>query len=48
MGVVNVWVIEPNARRGYRYTEEGLLAAKDGILRTSNPDLAVPLTALFD
>jgi Uma2 family endonuclease len=48
MGVANVWVIDPALRRGYRYTSEGLLEAKDGILRTSNPDLAVPLSALFD
>lgn len=48
MGVPNIWVIEPHARRGYRYTAEGIMAATDGILRTSNPDLAVPLSALFD
>jgi Uma2 family endonuclease len=48
MGVVNIWVIDPRLRRGYRYTGEGLLEAKDGVLRTSNPDIAVPLTALFD
>jgi Uma2 family endonuclease len=27
---------------------EGLLEATDGVLRTSNPELAVPLNALFD
>ncbi|HEV1287171.1 MAG TPA: Uma2 family endonuclease [Bryobacteraceae bacterium] len=48
MGVENIWVVDPHKRRGYRYTSEGLLEAKDGILRTSNPDLAVPLNALFD
>lgn len=48
MGVPNVWVIDPALRRGYRYTSEGFLEAKDGILRTSNPDLCVPLSALFD
>jgi Uma2 family endonuclease len=48
MGVPNVWVIEPHARRGYRYTKEGLLEATDGVLRTSNPALEVPLNALFD
>jgi Uma2 family endonuclease len=48
MGVSNVWVIDPHLGRGYRYTAEGFLEAKDGVLRTSNPDLAVPLTALFD
>jgi Uma2 family endonuclease len=48
MGVANVWVIDPGKRRGYRYTDDGLTAATDGVLRTSNPDLAVPLSALFD
>ena len=48
MGVPNVWVIDPRTRRGYRYTSEGMLEAKDGVLRASSPDLAVPLTALFD
>lgn len=48
MGVENIWVVDPRLRRGYRYTTDGLLEAKDGVLRTSNPDLTVPLTALFD
>jgi Uma2 family endonuclease len=48
MGVANVWVIDPRLRRGYRFTGEGLLEAKDGVLRTSNPDVTVPLAALFD
>jgi Uma2 family endonuclease len=48
MGVANVWAIDPRLRRGYRYSSEGFLEAKDGVLRTSNPDLSVPLTALFD
>jgi Uma2 family endonuclease len=48
MGVANVWVIDPRLRRGYRYTDEGLLEAKDAVLRTSNPDLSMPLTAVFD
>jgi Uma2 family endonuclease len=48
MGVPNVWVIDPRTRRGYRYSSEGFLEAKDGTLRASNPDVSVPLTALFD
>jgi len=48
MGVPNVWVIDPGARRGYRRTGEGLIEATDGVLRTSNPALEVPLNALFD
>ena len=48
MGVPNVWVTDPGTRRGYRYTERGILETKDGILRASDPDIAVPLSALFD
>ena len=48
MGVPNVWVIDPWRRRGYHYTPDGMQEAKGGVLRTSNPDLAVPLAALFD
>jgi Uma2 family endonuclease len=48
MGVANVWVIDPRTRRGYRYDAQGMLEAKDGVLRSLNPDLAVPLRALFD
>ncbi len=48
MGVPHVWVIDPGTHRGYRYTSEGFLEAKDGILRAVNPDIAVPLSALFD
>ena len=47
MGVPNVWVIDPRTRRGYRYTSEGMLEAKDGVLRSSNAEIAVPLAALF-
>jgi Uma2 family endonuclease len=48
MGAPNVWVIDPRTRRGYHYTSDGMREAKDGILRTSSPDIAVPLAALFD
>lgn len=48
MGVPNIWVIDPQTRRGYRYTSEGFLEAKDGVLRASDSAITVPLTALFD
>ncbi len=48
MSVPNVWVVDPRTRRGYHYTSEGMREAKDGILRTSRPDIAMPLAALFD
>jgi Uma2 family endonuclease len=50
MGVLNLWAIDPQTRRGYRYIKGSFIQAEDGILRTSNPDLdlEVPLSALFD
>ncbi|MBK9168677.1 MAG: Uma2 family endonuclease [Bryobacterales bacterium] len=47
MGVLCVWLLNPRTRRGWVYTGEGSREAKDGILHTANPDLAVPLAALF-
>jgi Uma2 family endonuclease len=47
MGVPNVWVIEPLAERAYCY-DGSFTAPSDGILRTTNPAIEVPLSALFD
>jgi Uma2 family endonuclease len=47
-GVRYVWVINPRTRRAWAYTDAGLGEVKDGILRTENPDLVVPLAELFD
>jgi Uma2 family endonuclease len=46
-GVSYVWVISPRSRRAYVYTAEGSREAKDGILRTENPELTVILPELF-
>ena len=46
-GVRYVWVINPRSRRAWVYTKEGIHEAKDGILRTENPALVVPLAELF-
>jgi Uma2 family endonuclease len=48
MGVANVWLIDPRGRRGYRYTSEGMLEAKDGVLRTTVAGVEVPLTEIFE
>jgi Uma2 family endonuclease len=48
MGVPNVCVVDPLRRRGYHFTPEGMHESKDGVLRTTNPDLAVLLAPLFD
>ena len=42
-GVAYVWVINPRSRRAWAYTQDGIAEAKDGILRTENPALTVPL-----
>jgi Uma2 family endonuclease len=46
-GVRYVWVIDPSGRRAWVHTIEGAREAKDGILRTENPDLTVPLAEIF-
>src|ERR1700733_798846 len=48
MGGENVWLIDPSKRRGYRYTTDGMLEAKDGVMRSSNPAISVPLSAIFE
>jgi len=47
-GVPYVWVLSPKSRRGWIYTPDAIREAKDGVLRTENPDIAVPLVELFD
>jgi len=45
-GVRNVWVINPRKLRGFQYTAESILEAKDGVLRTVNPEIVVPILEL--
>jgi len=47
LGVPFVWVIDPRKRTAAVYTATEVLLPDDGVLRTKNPDLAVPLTDLF-
>lgn len=46
-GVKYVWVVNPETRRGYIYIPQGMHEATDGVLRTENPRIEVPLSALF-
>lgn len=46
-GVPYVWVIDPRLRRGWIHTADGAREAKDGVLRTADPELALPLAELF-
>ena len=45
-GVPNVWVVNPGTRRAFAYTPDGMREARDGVLRTQNPDIELPLSAL--
>jgi Uma2 family endonuclease len=46
-GTQYIWVVNPRARRGFVYTQDGMREAKDGILRTANPDIALPLAEIL-
>lgn len=46
-GVRYVWVINPRNRRAWVYALDGSREIKDGVLRTENPALAIPLADLF-
>jgi len=47
-GVPYIWVINPASRRAWIYTKDAIQEARDGVLRTSNPDIEVPIAELFD
>jgi len=47
MGVPNVWVLDPPTRRGWAIAREGHFEALDGILRTSDGRVALPISDLF-
>ena len=48
MGVRYVWVLDPLARRAYCYTPGEMHEVLDGVLRTDNPEIAVPLADAFE
>ena len=45
-GVRYIWVIDPRRREAVVYTTSGTHVAED-VLRTSDPDIAVPLSEMF-
>lgn len=46
-GVAYVWIVDPEERRADVYTASGFYEAKDGVLRTENPAIEIPLAELF-
>lgn len=47
MGVENIWRIEPASGRAWRITNDGQFEAKDGILRTTDGKVELPIAELF-
>ncbi len=47
MGVPNIWVIDPTYRSAWISHDGSLEPVRDGVLRTSNPDIALTLAELF-
>jgi len=43
LGVPNVWVIDPWKHRGWMITESGWARATDGVMRTNDARVAMPL-----
>jgi Uma2 family endonuclease len=48
MGVRYVWVLDPLTRRAFCYTPGEMHEVLDGMLRTKNPEIAVPLDEVFE
>jgi Uma2 family endonuclease len=47
-GVPYIWIINPRNRKGYIVTTAGMVEAKSGVLETQDPNITVPLEALFE
>jgi len=47
LGVLFVWLIDRRKQKATIYTPTDVLVVDDGVLRTQNPDIAVPLSELF-
>jgi len=46
-GVSYVWIVDPQTRSAWIYTAEGMKEVQDGVLRTANPDMGVPVAEIF-
>lgn len=47
MGVPNLWVLDPSTGRGWSVTREGHFEALDGVLRTKDGHVEMPIAELF-
>ena len=47
MGVRYVWVVDPYLGTAWTHTSEGSFEVSDGVLRTKNPDIEMPLSEVM-
>ena len=47
-GVRHVWLIDPWKHQAWSYTPGEIREVRDGVLRTVDPELSVPLEAIFN
>jgi Uma2 family endonuclease len=47
-GVPNIWLIDPRRERSYFATAAGLIEAHDNTLSTTNPEITLPVSELFE
>jgi Uma2 family endonuclease len=47
-GVPNIWIFDPSQKRAWTCDGSGMREAADGILRTIDPEIALPLADLFN
>jgi Uma2 family endonuclease len=45
-GVPFVWIVIPETRQGFVCTQDGMVEARDGVLRVVGTEIAVPLAEL--
>ena len=47
-GVRYVWVVDPETRQAFVHTAGGSFEVQDGVLRTENPEIVVPLAEIWE
>jgi Uma2 family endonuclease len=47
MSVPNLWLLDPTSKRAWRITHAGHFEALDGILRTQDGQVVLPISELF-
>jgi Uma2 family endonuclease len=46
-GVRYIWLVDPETKRAWVYTREGMIEARD-VLRTEEPNIAIPISDIVE